>query len=114
MIPGFFWHHHAAYKCSDCKAFHDSFGKSTYEWLLYHDNQYFLLDLKEFGDEHEHFSNISQFNISSSFSGTRLKFGWKKIDSDFAYDLLTFHENEEKYESCHELQQVIKFLEKDF
>lgn len=62
-IPsGFNWQHHAAYQCVDCKAFQNSFGKGTYQWLLCVDDQYHVLDLLHFGKESDYFCQFVQIS----------------------------------------------------
>jgi len=111
LPAGFNWHQHAQ-SCIDCKAFLSSFGKATYQWNVYAFEQYYRLDLVGFGRLDDYNINLSKFEISENFSGTKLRFKIIEINTASLEALLLIRKVEQQFERCAELRDNIKFLNK--
>lgn len=107
-FPNFNWLNHAM-SCEGCKAFFDSFGKDFSPWLLFLDNEYYLLDTKNFGNHDSHFENLVYYETSSKFEGTRVKF--RKIKKNIEDLQLRMQEEVEKeeYLNCAVLRDIINY-----
>ena len=110
-LPGSFnWHHHAQ-NCIECKAFLSSFGKATYKWLLEFCDQHYRLDLVGFGKQTDYYTNLSKFENSKDFWGTKWRFKITEINRASLEALLIIRKEDEQYERCSELKDIIKFLD---
>ena len=102
-IPnGFNWHIHAQ-KCEDCRAFKNSFGKSTYQWLFEFDKKFYDIDLVGFGKEADYFTNLSKIENSKDFWGTKLRFKIRETNKHLIEAQIIILEKNEQYERCTEL-----------
>jgi hypothetical protein len=106
-IPnGFNWNNHAK-NCKDCNAFLSSFGKQNYKWLFQSRNSSYLIDLTTFGKKNDHFSNLCEFENSSAFFGSRVKLKLKTIDIPTLETYKILHTDEEHYELCTEITNLL-------
>ena len=112
LPDGLNWHHHAI-NCSDCKAFRDSFGNSQYLWYVQLGEEYYRIDLVGFGELNDHNTNLSRFESSSGFHGTKWRFKIREINVASLEALKIIRQDEEQYERCVELIDIIHFLNKN-
>lgn len=111
LPAGFNWHHHAL-NCIDCKAFLGSFGKSTYQWLVQIGEEYNRIDLVGFGELNDYNVNLSRFESSSGFHGTKWRFKIREINRASLEALKIIRQDEQQYERCAELRDINDFLNK--
>ncbi len=112
LPEGFNWHHHAI-NCSDCGAFLDSFGKPKYQWLVQLEDEYYRIDLVGFGELNDYNANLSRFENSSGFHGTKWRFKIREINEASLEALKIIRQDEEQYERCAELRDIDDFLNKN-
>lgn len=105
---GFDWIKHT-FSCPDCKAFLDDLidHKTAFNWYLESDNNTFILDSSEFG-QNEHLKNSFENKVSKNFTGVRLKIIKIPDDRVLLDKLRKKKEVEEKYEHCGELRKAAK------
>ena len=111
LPAGLNWHQHAQ-SCTNCKAFLSSFGKATYQWNMFAFEQYYRLDLIGFGKLDNYSINLSRFESSKDFWGTKLRLKIIEINTASLEALLLIKIEEQQYERCAELRDNIKFLNK--
>lgn len=108
VIPGGFnWNHHAKYFCKDCRAFFNSLGTINYRWILQDEHEIKLIDWNSFGQEEDHFKNLSKFEVSYNFNGSKLKLRLQAIDKTILEARSILHESAEEYEYCSEIARLI-------
>lgn len=106
---GFDWRKHSI-TCTDCKEFISTLGKDSLKWFLKSDEGLFILKLDEFGLQNDHFSNQFSLINSDNFYGTKAKFIKIKADLKTLDEIRVNLESIEKYESCAELRDAIKYI----
>jgi|CXWL01.1.fsa_nt_gi hypothetical protein len=112
ILNGFNWHNHTQ-KCEECNAFKNSFGKSTYQWLLEFEKKYYTIDLLGFGEEASYFTNLSKIENSKDFWGTKLRFKVRETNKPLIEAQIIILENDEQYERCTELINNYQFIDQN-
>jgi hypothetical protein len=98
-INGFFMLNHMS-KCSDCKSFVYSFGKSSNNWFLEYKNKKYLINTDKIGSKINGENKIQQTTYSEYNNGTTLVLSIMELDIQKLNEMMLSHQDNEEYEKC--------------